>query len=171
MLFKPLVNVNIGSIVFTIPSQFNYPSVFNFDNCLMVGRTTINQPNCVLSRSNGQTLVTLTPNNYDNTVKIFQIGTVSQANWFTSPSLPGNFYNMNVAIYSTTGALISKKTSTISPVYGASLFIPNMTIANIQDANTKLGLYDIQFVTGSLQIPPGASTTATTQTSQLQFIF
>jgi hypothetical protein len=80
MLFKPLVNVNIGSIVFTIPSQFNYPGVFQFDNCLMIGRTTIPQPNCQLSRSQGQTLVTLVPANYDNQVKIIQIGTVSQTN-------------------------------------------------------------------------------------------
>jgi len=38
MLFKPLVNLTIGSIVFTIPSQFNYPGVYQFDNCLMIGR-------------------------------------------------------------------------------------------------------------------------------------
>ena len=118
MLFKPLVNVNIGSIVFTIPSQFNYPGVFQFDNCLMIGRTTTPQGNCQLSRSQGQTLVTLVPNNYDNQVKIIQIGTVLQSNWFTAPSLPGDFYNMNVAIYSNTGALIAKQTRNISPVYG-----------------------------------------------------
>jgi hypothetical protein len=38
LLFKPIVNVVIGSIVFTIPSQFNYPGVFQFDNCQMIGR-------------------------------------------------------------------------------------------------------------------------------------
>jgi hypothetical protein len=32
-------------------------------------------------------------------------------------------------------------------------------------------VYDLTFVTGSLQIPPGALTTATTMTSKLQFIF
>lgn len=171
LLFKPLANVNIGSIVFTIPSQFNYPGVFQFDNCLLVGRTTVNQPNCQLSRSQGQTLVTLTPVSYDNQVKIIQIGTVDQANWFTAPGLPGNFYNMNVAVYSPTGALIAKQTRNISPVYGSSFDIPSMSIQNIQDANIKMSVYDISFVTGSLQIPPGAPTTATTQTSALQFIF
>lgn len=171
MLFKPLVNAVIGSIVFTIPSQFNYPGVFQFDNCLMIGRLINPQFNCQLSRSQGQTLVTLVPTNYDNQVKIIQIGTVSQNNWFTAPSLPGDFYNMNVAIYGTNGTLIAKQTRNISPVYGQSLDIPSITISNIQDANIKLSVYDLRFVTGSLQIPPGAPTTATTQTSELQFIF
>jgi len=171
LLFKPLVNVNIGSVVFTIPSQFNYPGVFQFDNCLMIGRTTVGQPNCQLSRSQGQTLVTLVPNNYDNQVKIIQLGTVSQSNWFTAPSLPGDFYNMNVAIYSPTGTLIAKQTRNISPVYGQSFNIPSMAIQNIQDADSKFAVYDLRFVTGTLQIPPGTLTTATTQTSELQFIF
>jgi hypothetical protein len=171
LLFKPLVNVNIGSVVFTIPSQFNYPGVFQFDNCLMIGRTTIPQGNCQLSRSQGQTLVTLVPNNYDNQVKIFQLGTVLQSNWFTAPSLPGDFYNMNVAIYSNTGTLIAKQTRNISPVYGRFFDIPSMTIKNVQDASSKLAVYDISFVTGDLQIPPGTLTTATTQKSELQFIF
>jgi len=118
LLFKPLVSTTIGSIVFTIPSQFNYPGVFTFDNCLMIGRTTVAQPNCQLSRYQGQTLVTLTPTGYDNQVKIFQIGTVSQNNWFTAPSLPGDFYKMNVAVYAPNGTLISKLTKSISPVYG-----------------------------------------------------
>lgn len=55
LLFKPLTNVNIGSIVYTIPSEFNYPGVFSFDNCLMIGRTTIPQTSCLLSRNQGQT--------------------------------------------------------------------------------------------------------------------
>ena len=118
LLFKPLNTVTIGSIVFTIPSEFNYPGVFELDNCKMIGRTTIQQTSCKLSRYQGQTLVTLTPTGYDNNVKIFQIGSVDTANWFTAPGLPGDFYVMNVAVYSPTGTLIAKQTRTISPVYG-----------------------------------------------------
>ncbi|MFM7850541.1 MAG: hypothetical protein ACKO96_01175, partial [Flammeovirgaceae bacterium] len=55
LLFKPIPNVDIGSIVYTIPSDFNYPGVFSFDNCLMVGRTTIPQTSCLLNRNQGQT--------------------------------------------------------------------------------------------------------------------
>ena len=108
LLFKPLQNVVIGSIVFTIPSEFNYPGVFSLDNCKMIGRTTVQQTSCSLSRSQGQTLVTLTPTGYDNNVKIFQLGSVDTANWFTAPGLPGDFYNMNVAVYSPSGTLIAK---------------------------------------------------------------
>jgi len=78
---------------------------------------------------------------------------------------------MNVAIYSPNGSLIAKQTRNISPVYGESLNIPSITIANIQDAYILKSVYDISFVTGDLQIPPGALTTATTQTSSLVFIF
>jgi hypothetical protein len=171
LLFKPLVSTPIGSIVFTIPSQFTYPAVFTLDNCLMIGRTTIPQPNCQLSRHQGQTLVTIVPEGYDNQVKIFQIGSVAQNNWFTAPSLPGDFYNMNVAVYAPNGSLIAKQTDNISPVYGRSLDIPSMTIQNVQDYSTTSATYDITFLTGDLQIPPGALTSATTQTSKLQFIF
>ena len=118
LLFKPLNAVTIGSIVFTIPSQFNYPGVFSLDDCRMIGRTTLQQTSCQLSRYQGQTLVTLTPNGYDNNVKIFQLGSVDTANWFTAPGLPGDFYDMNVAIYGPNGTLIAKQTRTISPVYG-----------------------------------------------------
>lgn len=41
----------------------------------------------------------------------------------------------------------------------------------MQDKLTTFATYDITFVTGNLQIPPGAPTTATTQTSELQFVF
>lgn len=171
LLLKPLVSATLGSIVFTIPSQFNYPGVFSLDNCLMIGRTTIAQPNCQLSRYQGQTLVTLTPTEYDNNVKIFQIGSVSQTNWFTAPSLPGDFYEMNVAVYADSGTLVSKQTRSISPVYGDNFDIPSITIANVQDASTTFAVYDLGFITGNLQIPPGAVTTATPQTSELQFVF
>jgi hypothetical protein len=171
LLFKPLVDVTLGKIVFTIPSQFNYPGVFSLDNCLMIGRTTSTQTSCQLSRYQGQTLVTLTPDIYDNNVKIFQVGSVDKANWFTAPSLPGDFYEMNVAVYAANGTLVSKQTRSISPVYGDSFDIPSIVVKNVQDQSTTFATYDLRFITGNLQIPPGAVTTATTQTSELQFIF
>ena len=53
LLFKPLNAVTIGSVVFTIPSQFNYPGVFSLDDCRMIGRTTLQQTSCSLSRYQG----------------------------------------------------------------------------------------------------------------------
>ena len=49
--------------------------------------------------------------------------------------------------------------------------IPSIDLQNIKDGNIDESVYDLVFVTGSLQIPPGAVTTATTQTSELRFIF
>jgi len=111
-------------------------------------------------------LVTLVPTGWDNQVKILQLGTVDMSNWFTAPTLPGDFYNLNVAVYSNTGVLYSKQTRKISSVYGEEFNIPSIQILNTKDQNLKkLAVFDLQFVTGTLQIPPGARTTATAMVS------
>ena len=99
LLFKPIADVNISKIVFTIPTEFNYPGVFEFDNCLMIGRIETPQTNCKQGREGGETLVTIVPTGWDNKVKILEIGTVDDTNWFTAPNLPGDFYSLNVAVY------------------------------------------------------------------------
>jgi hypothetical protein len=53
----------------------------------------------------------------------------------------------------------------ISPVYGSYFDIPSIQFTNIKEANLVESVYDLTFVTGSLQIPPGAPTTATLMTS------
>ncbi len=54
------------------------------------------QTQCKQSREAGQTLIKLTPVNYNQEVKIIQLGSKLQSNWFTAPVLPGDFYNMTV---------------------------------------------------------------------------
>lgn len=117
------------------------------------------------------TLVKLTPTLYDNGVRIIQLGSLLQQNWFTSPSLPGDFYNMTVQLYGAGSLLLEKQTIDISPVYGQKFSIPSITIQNILNPSITESVYDITFVTGTLQIPPGAKTTSTTLTSEIQFIF
>lgn len=72
-------------------------------------------------------------------MKIIQLGSISQSNWFTAPSLPGNFYNMTVELYGTVGGvpnvLLEKQTLDISPVYGAYFDIPSISLDNIRDGN------------------------------------
>lgn len=63
-------------------------------------------------------MIKITPENYDNEVKIIQLGSIDVQNWFTAPSLPGNFYSMTVEIYADSGTLLEKQTIDISPVYG-----------------------------------------------------
>jgi len=171
LLLKPTVTDPVTEIVFSIPQEFDYPGVFDHDNCYLLGRTKTLEGDCVQSRENGVTLVKLTPTSYDNGVRIINLGSVLEQNWFTAPSLPGNFYNMTVELYGANDVLLEKQTIDISPVYGETFDIPSITIDNIVNPAKKEAIYDITFVTGSLQIPPGASTTATTLTSELQFIF
>ena len=78
---------------------------------------------------------------------------------------------MTVEIYSAANVLLEKQTIDISPVYGAYFDIPSMDIKNIEDGSISESVYDIEFQTGTLQIPPGAATTQTSLTSELQFIF
>lgn len=53
----------------------------------MLGRTKEELSYCKQSREAGQTLIKLkpTPANYDQDVKIIQLGSKLQANWFTAP--------------------------------------------------------------------------------------
>lgn len=69
------------------------------------------------------------------------------------------------------GVLLEKQTIDISPIYGEFFDIPSIILNNIQDASIVESVYDLTFVTGTLQIPPGAKTTATTLTSEMRFIF
>lgn len=98
MLLKPTVgaDVVISKMIFQIPVEFDYPGVFDHDNCFMLGRSREDQTICEQSREGGRTLIKVTPQNYDNAVKIIQLGSIDQQNWFTAPTLPGNFYNMTV---------------------------------------------------------------------------
>ena len=78
---------------------------------------------------------------------------------------------MTVELYSDLGVLLEKQTIDISPVYGEYFDIPSIDLQNIKDGSLDESVYDLTFVTGSLQIPPGAATTATTLTSEMRFIF
>lgn len=173
LLLRPTVGLTpqIGQMVFKVPDEFDYPGVFSHDYCFMLGRTKEDQPLCKQSREGGQTLIKLTPSNYDQEVKIIQLGSKSSSNWFTAPSLPGDFYNMTVELYSTSNVLLEKQTIDISPVYGEYFDIPSIQLTNILEANFIESVYDFTFVTGTLQIPPGAKTTSTSLTSELQFVF
>ena len=171
MLLKPTVSDEISEIVFQIPVEFDYPGVFEHDNCFMIGRSKVDQDYCKQSRENGRTLIKIVPESYDNEVKIIQLGSFAEDNWFTAPNLPGNFYNMTVELYGTSGKLLEKQTIDISPVYGEYFDLPSIILNNIKDGAIAESVYNFTFVTGSLQIPPGAATTATTLRSEMRFIF
>ena len=174
LLLKPTpatAGQTIGELVFETPVEFDYPGIFSHDNCFMIGRSKEPQNTCKQSREGGKTLIKVSPENYDNDVKIIQLGSILQQNWFTAPQLPGNFYNMTVEIYSSAGVLLEKQTIDISPVYGEYFDIPSIDLQNIKDGNIQESVYDLQFTTGTLQIPPGAATTQTTLVSELRFIF
>jgi hypothetical protein len=54
---------------------------------------------------------------------------------FTSPALPGDFYNMTVELYSGANLLLEKQTINISPVYGEYFDIPSIVLQNLKEAN------------------------------------
>ena len=88
LLLKPTpstANQTIGEMVFEIPVEFDYPGIFDHDNCFMIGRSKEDQNVCKQSREGGKTLIKVTPQNYDNDVKIIQLGSLLTQNWFTAP--------------------------------------------------------------------------------------
>ena len=63
---------------------------------------------------------------------------------------------MTVEIYFNTGVLLEKQTIDILPVYGGGEYfdIPSIDLQNIKDSNVQESVYDLQFTTGTLRIPP-----------------
>jgi hypothetical protein len=160
LLLKPTSVTLVTQIVFYIPREFDYPGVSNHDNCQIIGRSTLMINSCVQTRLNGQTLITVTPTNYDNSVKIIQLASVNMSDWFTAPSLPGSFYNMTVEMYSGSGVLLEKQTVNISSVMGGNLDITLMTLTQTRDASVP-GIFDLTFTIGSTQVPPGFNGSST----------
>ena len=88
LLLKPTpatAGQTIGELVFETPVEFDYPGIFEHDNCFMIGRSKEPQTVCKQSREGGKTLIKIIPQNYDNDVKIIQLGSILQQNWFTAP--------------------------------------------------------------------------------------
>lgn len=135
----------------------------------MIGRSALMISSCVQTRENGRTLVTVTPNSYDNSVKIIQLASVAVSSWFTAPALPGSFYNMTVEMYASSGTLLEKQTVNISSVMGSKLDITQMSLTHTLSEKV-LGIYDLTFKIGSTQVPPGYNS-STAMSSEIQFIF
>jgi len=74
------------------------------DQCVMIGATNINIPNCVLTRSNGSTYVDMFPIGYDHIVKIVRISSTNTNLLFESPNIPGGQYNITLSMFSSTAS-------------------------------------------------------------------
>lgn len=66
MLLKPTVAIPITQMNFIIPVEFDYPGVFQHDDCFMIGRTKEDQNYCKQSREGGRTIIKVIPENYNN---------------------------------------------------------------------------------------------------------
>lgn len=83
---------------------------------------------CRLDRQYGRTLVTLVPgNNYFNRMAIIKLSDFDQQNLFTSPQLPGDFYNITVDIFAQ-DLLLERQTVNLSRIRGFELSRNNFII-------------------------------------------
>lgn len=139
MLIQPQTALSLHKIdkmVFRIPNEFGYPSIKSLDNCSMKGKVVTPVTSCELQRTYGYTYVSLIPDTtYDNTVKIVRLSDNSNANLFTTPSLPGNFYNITCDLYSG-GQLLEKQTINITRVLGYSYKVNSVKATTFLDAES-----------------------------------
>jgi len=108
---------------------------------------------CGIARNNSQITIGYTPTAYNQLYNLINIDDSNVAQLFTAPSYPGDLYQMQVNLWSTTNALIESQYINITTVYGYYLSVPSIVCSIPLDASTY-GLIDLQFVVGTVDILP-----------------
>lgn len=144
------------------------------DGCLMKGYTDININSCLVDRTNSTVRITYIPASYDHNYKLITLNINDGTLLFTTPQYPGTHYQMKAELYTNIAGkdvMIERTMVNITTVYGTYLSVPDI-IAKIPLDGSAYGLFDIQFLVGNYDIPPGYPNTATnTITSQIVIIF
>jgi hypothetical protein len=109
ILIDPITTQPIKTIEIIVPTEFTYPNVTSFDGCELVYTTNMPLSQCVQTRKNNNTIVTLTLHNpalYDGGPRILRVADSTPSHWFTAPTLPGSLYNMTISLYAADGTLL-----------------------------------------------------------------
>lgn len=164
----------IRKMVFTLPPEFKYAAITSMSACLMKGYSNVPITSCLIDRTNSTLSITYVPSSYDHNYKLITLNTASVSQLFTSPAYPGTHYQMKADLYTqilSKDVLIETMKVNLTTVFGTYLSVPDIVVKIPMDGSTY-GLFDVQFLVGSSDIPPGyPSSTSNTITSQLVLIF
>lgn len=113
----------------------------------MIGKLKSDIPDCTLSRIDRKTYVTAIPVNYgDHAIKIIRLSFETEENLFTAPILPGDHYNISLAMYEG-NTLVEKTGINMTDVLGVFFDIALLEIDLGKDPET-LSLYEFDFTLG-----------------------
>lgn len=150
----PSTTIGINRMSFLLPKEFNYSNVQTYDSCFIQSRTTTYYTfSCPISRNSSQITIGFTPPGYDQKYNLFNIDHSSASMLFTAPNFPGNHYQMQVNLWSTSNTLVESQYINLTTVYGYYLSVPLITFLIPLDASAR-GLYDLTFTTGTADILP-----------------
>jgi hypothetical protein len=157
----PSATMVIDHMTFLLPKEFNYSSLQTFDSCFIQSTTTTYYSfNCPLTRNNSQITIGFNPTVYNQLYNLFNIDTSNTAMLFTAPKYPGNHYQMQVNLWSSSNALVESQYINLTTVYGYYLSVPLINFIIPLDAS-QMGLYDVTFTTGTADILPSYINSAT----------
>ncbi|KRW99610.1 hypothetical protein PPERSA_03411 [Pseudocohnilembus persalinus] len=175
MLLEPKTDPSdyiIDKLVFRLPEEYDYPALATIDNCKMIGKTSVDVTDCSLDRIDGQTFATMVPPASswdDHAVKIIRITFQQQADLFTAPSLPGDFYNISLSMWS--GPTLVEKTYTnMTSVLGEYLDVAFIVVDPGLDEET-LNMFEFIFQTGDYSVQAGFQVESTTIWSRIHLNF
>lgn len=139
----------------------------------MIGKKPkTNIPNCKLNRLNRKTYVTAIPNRgdySDHAIKIMRLSFKAKENLFTAPMLPGNHYNISLAMYSS-NTLVEKTGINMTDVLGVFLDIAKLHVDTGKDPETQ-SIFEFIFELGNFDIEAGFELESTTIWSRIHVIF
>jgi hypothetical protein len=99
--------IPITKMTFLLPREFNYSTASTLNACYLQWRTTQYQTfNCPVTRNNSQITIGYTPPVYDQMYNILNLDDTSSTNLFTTPSFPGNHYQMQVNLWASNNSLV-----------------------------------------------------------------
>ncbi len=97
------------------------------------------------------------PASYINGPALIRIKNTNYSNWFTAPSIPGNWYNYTISLYSVNGTLIQRDyNGNITAIGGLDLDLSAITLHNGRDAQMQ-EIIDLTFPIGKLPLYKGYS--------------
>jgi hypothetical protein len=146
----------ISKMVFTLPREFSYAPITSLTKCLMKGYTDVSITSCNTDRQDSVFRITYVPASYDHNYKLITLNT-DDTKLFTSPANPGTHYQMKADIYTTlangTDLLVETSSVNLTTVFGEYLLVPSIIAKIPLDADAD-GLFDVQFLVGTKDIPP-----------------
>jgi hypothetical protein len=168
----PSSTMAISYMTFLLPKEFNYSSLQTFDSCfIQATTTTYSSFSCPLSRNNSQITIGFNPPTYNQLYDIFNLDHSVSSLLFTAPNYPGNHYQMQVNLWSSSNLLVESQYINLTTVYGYYLSVPLITFVIPLDAS-QFGLFDLTFTTGVADILPSYTNSAAyTITSAIEIGF